>query len=135
LTGDVTELTVEVTELSAEAVDVWVDARGDSAAVAAWAGREKNSMTAKIPAAVSAACIATRAMRRTLGCTTSSSPSTSNRAARLPRGDGGKPRVPGLAVRPPPYSRTAIRTRANGRYEGSCLVRLEAASDEFSACR
>jgi hypothetical protein len=102
--GDVAELTAEVTgdvaepsvEATADAADVCVDVRGGSAAVAAWAGREKSSMTAKIPAAASAACIAARAMRRTIGCTMSSSHSTRNRAARLPSGGGSKLACPHL---------------------------------------
>jgi hypothetical protein len=102
--GDVAELTAEVTgdvaeptvEATAEAADVCVDVRGGSAAVAAWAGRENSSMTAKIPAAASAACIAARAMRRTIGCTMSSSHSTRNRAARLPSGGGSKLACPHL---------------------------------------
>jgi hypothetical protein len=69
-TGDAAELIVEVT---VEAVDVCVVVSGASAAVAAWAGRENNSMIAKIPAAASAACTATRAMRRAIGCSMSSS--------------------------------------------------------------
>jgi hypothetical protein len=87
VTGDVAEPTVVVT---ADPADVCVDVRGGSAAVAAWAGRENSSMTARIPAAASAACIAARAMRRTIGCTMSSSHSTRNRAARLPPGGGSK---------------------------------------------
>ena len=78
------------------AADVCVDVRGGSAAVAAWAGRENSSMTATIPAAASAACTAARAMRRTIGCTMSSSHSTRNRAARLPAGGGGKRACPHL---------------------------------------
>jgi hypothetical protein len=79
--GDTAELTVEVT---VETVDVCVDVRGGSAAVAACAGRENISMIAKIPAAASAACTATRAMRRATGCSISSSHSTTRRAAHLP---------------------------------------------------
>ena len=52
---------------------VWVDVSGGSAAVAACAGRENSSMIAKMPAATSAACIAPRATRRTIGCSMSSS--------------------------------------------------------------
>jgi hypothetical protein len=102
--GDVAELTVEVigavaeptVEATADAADVCVDVRGGSAAVVASAGRENSSMTAKIPAAASAACIAARAMRRTIGCTMSSSHSTRNRAARLPSGGGSKLACPHL---------------------------------------
>ena len=68
-------------------MDVWVDVRGDRAAVAAWAGRENSSMITKMPAVASAACTATRAMRRAAGCM-SSSHSTRNQAARLPSGGG-----------------------------------------------
>jgi hypothetical protein len=89
--GEVAEPVVEVMggagEAGADAVDVWVDVRGDRAAVAAWAGWENSSMTARIPAAASAACTAARAMRRTIGCM-SSSHSTRNRVARLPSGGG-----------------------------------------------
>ena len=84
MVGEAGEVGVEE---GVDAVDVWVDVRGDRAAVAAWAGWENRSMTAKIPAAASAACIATRAMRRTIGCM-SSSHSTRNRVARLPSGGG-----------------------------------------------
>jgi hypothetical protein len=78
--AEVAEPGVEVTggagevgvEESADAGDVCVDVRGDRAAVAAWAGWENRSMTAKIPAAASAACTAVRAMRRTNGCMSSS---------------------------------------------------------------
>jgi hypothetical protein len=95
VTGDVVELTVDVTgdvaELSvdegAERVEVSVALRGDAAAVAAWAGRENSSMTTKMPAVARAACIATRAMRRAVGCM-SSSHSTTDQAARLPSGGG-----------------------------------------------
>jgi hypothetical protein len=54
-------------------VDVCVDASGARADVEAWAGRENSSMTTKIPAAVNAACIAARAMRRATGCDMGSS--------------------------------------------------------------
>jgi hypothetical protein len=95
VTGDVAEPTVEVTggvaELTVDAVPESVDVRvalsGDRAAVDAWTGREKSSMTTKMPAVTSAACTATRAMRRAVGCM-SSSHSTRNRAARLPSGGG-----------------------------------------------
>jgi hypothetical protein len=94
-TGDVAELTVDATGDVAEAtvgeapesVEVSVALRGDRAAVAAWAGRENSSMTTKMPAVASAACTATRAMRRAVGCM-SSSHSTRNQAARLPSGGG-----------------------------------------------
>jgi hypothetical protein len=73
VTGDVAEPTVEATGAEApESVDVRVALRGDRAAVAAWAGRENSSMTTKMPAAASAACTAVRAMRRTIGCMSSS---------------------------------------------------------------
>ena len=115
-TGDVAEVTVEVTvdaaELTVDAVDVCVDVRGGSAAVAACAGRENTSMIVKIPAAASAACTATRAMRRAIGCSMSSSHSTRDQAARLPNDGRGKPRMPGLAVRSPPYSAIAEPARA-----------------------
>jgi hypothetical protein len=107
--GDTAELTVEVT---VETVDVCVDVRGGSAAVAACAGRENTSMIVKIPAAASAACTATRAMRRAIGCSMSSSHSTRDQAARLPNDGRGKPRMPGLAVRSPPYSAIAEPARA-----------------------
>jgi hypothetical protein len=98
VSGAAAELTVEASgvaaELTVDAAEVCVDARGDSAAVAAWAGRVNTSMIARIPAAVSAACIATRAMRRIIGCGMSSSHSTRNRVARLPFGGGSKPCVP-----------------------------------------
>ena len=96
----VTGATVEPTaELTAEAIGaaseptpaavdpevVCVDVRGGSAAVAACVGRENSSMITKIPAPASAACSALRAMRRIIGCGMSSSHSTRNRAARLPR--------------------------------------------------
>jgi ribosomal protein S18 acetylase RimI-like enzyme len=68
-TGEEARPTVEE---AADPVAVCVDVRGGSAAVAAWAGRENTSMTATIPAATSAACIAPRAMRRTNGCMSSS---------------------------------------------------------------
>jgi hypothetical protein len=92
VTGDTAELTTEVTgdaaelmaEVTAGAVEVCVGVRGGSAAVAACAGRENISMIAKIPAAASAACTATRAMRRATGCSISSSHSTRNQAAHLP---------------------------------------------------
>jgi hypothetical protein len=88
VTGDATEPTVEVTgDEAPESVDVRVALRGDRAAVAAWAGRENSSMTTKMPAAASAACTAVRAMRRTIGCM-SSSHSTRHQAARLPSGGG-----------------------------------------------
>jgi hypothetical protein len=70
---DVAEPTVEATGAEApESVDVRVALRGDRAAVAAWAGRENSSMTTKMPAAASAACTAMRAMRRAVGCMSSS---------------------------------------------------------------
>ncbi len=75
VTGDVAALMVEAI---VEPVDVCVGVRGGKAAVAACAGRENTSMIARIPAAASAACIATRAMRRATGCGTSSSHSTRN---------------------------------------------------------
>jgi colicin import membrane protein len=92
VTGDAAELTVEATgdaaevavEVAVEAVEVCVDVRGGSAAVDACAGRENISMIVKIPAAASAACTATRAMRRAIGCSISSSHSTRNQAAHLP---------------------------------------------------
>jgi hypothetical protein len=95
VTGDVAVPTVEVTDDAAvvsveeavDPVDVWVDVRGDRAAVAACAGRENSSMTTRIPAAASAACTAERAMRRTIGCM-SSSHSTRNQVARLPPAAG-----------------------------------------------
>jgi hypothetical protein len=95
VTGDVAEATVEVTgdvaeltvEEALESVEVSVALRGDRAAVAAWAGRENSSMTTKMPAVASAACTATRAMRRAVGCM-SSSHSTRNQVARLPSGGG-----------------------------------------------
>jgi hypothetical protein len=90
-TVDVAEPTVDVAEPSVdevpEMVDVRVALRGDRAAVDAWAGRENSSMTTKMPAVASAACTATRAMRRAVGCM-SSSPSTRHQAARLPSGGG-----------------------------------------------
>jgi hypothetical protein len=94
-TGDVAELTVEVTgdvaepsvDEAPESEEVSVALRGDRAAVAAWAGRENSSMTTKMPAVASAACTTTRAMRRAVGCM-SSSHSTRNQAARLPSGGG-----------------------------------------------
>jgi hypothetical protein len=84
VTGDVTAPTAEVTGdgtdptaaddvAPVDAVDVCVEVSGDNAAEAACAGRENSSMIAKIPAATSAACTATRAMRRTIGCSMSSS--------------------------------------------------------------
>jgi hypothetical protein len=84
VTGEVAELT---TAVPGDVAEVWVDVRGDRAAVAAWAWWENSSMTAKSPAAASAACTAARAMRRTIGCM-SSSHSTRNRGARLPSGGG-----------------------------------------------
>ncbi len=83
-TGDAAELTVEVTaeaiggaaEVTVEAVDACVGVRGGSAAAAACAGRENISMIARIPAAASATCTATTAMRRATGCGMSSSHST-----------------------------------------------------------
>jgi hypothetical protein len=73
VTGDAAEPTVEVTGVEApESVDVRVALRGGRAAVAAWAGRENSSMTTKMPAAPSAACTAMRAMRRAVGCMSSS---------------------------------------------------------------
>jgi hypothetical protein len=84
VTGDVAELTVDAVP---ESVEVRVALRGDRAAVDAWAGRENSSMTTKMPAVASAACTATRAMRRAVGCM-SSSPSTRHQAARLPSGGG-----------------------------------------------
>ena len=80
LSAEVAEVTVDETnpaaeeaaaETVAEAADD-VDVSGGRAAVAAWAGRENDSMIAKIPAAASAACIAPRATRRTIGCMSSS---------------------------------------------------------------
>ena len=96
VTGATVELTAEptaeaigaATEPTPAAVEpavVCVDVRGGSAAVAVCAGRENSSMITKIPAPASAACSALRAMRRTIGCGMSSSHSTRNRAARLPR--------------------------------------------------
>ena len=122
--GDVAELTVEVTadvaeptvEATAGAADVCVDVRGGSAAVAAWAGRENSSMTAKIPAAASAACIAARAMRRTIGCTMSSSHSTRNRAARLLSGGGSKLACPHLLFG---HHRTVSASIGQGRSDKS----------------
>jgi hypothetical protein len=73
VTADVTEPTVDEVVDPVDPVDVCVEVSGDSAADAACAGRENSSMTAKIPAATSAACTATRAMRRTIGCSMSSS--------------------------------------------------------------
>jgi len=73
VTGAETDPTTEeANEEAADEVDVCVVVRGGRAAVAAWAGRENSRMIAKIPAAASAACIATRAMRRTIGCMSSS---------------------------------------------------------------
>ena len=94
-TGDVAELTVEATgdvaeprvDVVPEIVEVRVALRGVRAAVAAWAGRENSSMTTKTAAVASAACTATRAMRRAVGCM-SSSHSTTGQAARLPSGGG-----------------------------------------------
>jgi ribosomal protein S18 acetylase RimI-like enzyme len=75
-TGGTVELTIEVigdaAAVTVSPVVVWVDRRGGSAAVAAWAGRENSSMITKMPAAASAACIAPRANRRTIGCSMSS---------------------------------------------------------------
>jgi hypothetical protein len=79
VTGDVAELTVDE---GTESVDVRVALREDWAAVDAWAGRENSSRIAKMPAAASAACIAVRAMRRAVGCM-SSSHSTRNPAGLL----------------------------------------------------
>jgi hypothetical protein len=95
VTGDVAELTAEATgdvaepsvDDSPESEEVSVALRGDRAAVDAWAGRENSSMTTKMPTAASAACTATRAMRRAVGCM-SSSHSTTDQAARLPSGGG-----------------------------------------------
>ena len=84
VTGDVAELTGDE---APERADVRVALRGDRAAVDAWAGRENSSMTTKMPAAASAACTAVRAMRRAIGCM-SSSHSTTDQAARLPSGGG-----------------------------------------------
>ena len=84
VTGDAAELTGDVVP---ERVDVRVALTGGRAAVDAWAGRENSSMTTKMPAATSAACTATRAMRRAVGCM-SSSHSTTDQAARLPSGGG-----------------------------------------------
>jgi hypothetical protein len=84
VTGDVAELSVDE---GAERVEVSVALKGDAAAVAAWAGRENSSMTTKMPAVARAACIAKRAMRRAVGCI-SSSHSTTDQAARLPSGGG-----------------------------------------------
>jgi hypothetical protein len=84
VTGDVAEVTVDE---APERVEVRVALRGDTAAFAAWAGRENSSMTTKMPAVASAACTATRAMRRAVGCM-SSSHSTRDQAARLPSGGG-----------------------------------------------
>jgi len=89
---DVAELTVDVAaepsaDVGFEMVEVRVAFSGDSAAVAAWAGRENSSMTMKMPAVARAACSAARAMRRAVGCM-SSSHSTTDKAARLPSGGG-----------------------------------------------
>ncbi len=84
LTAEAIGATTEPTPAEVEPEVVCVDVRGGSAAVAACAGRENSSMITKMPAAASAACIALRAMRRTIGCGMSSSHSTRNRAARLP---------------------------------------------------
>ena len=100
VTGGAGEVGVEE---GANAVDVCVEARGDRAAVAAWAGWENRSMTVKIPVAASAACIAARATRRTTGCM-SSSHLTRNRIARLPSGGGANLAHTENTVRPPPYS-------------------------------
>ena len=89
---DVAELTVDVAaepsaDVGVERVEVRVAFRGDSAAVAAWAGRENSSMTMKMPAVARAACSAARAMRRAVSCM-SSSHSTTDKVARLPSGGG-----------------------------------------------
>jgi hypothetical protein len=77
MTGDTAELTTEgsgdAALVTVRPAAVCVDLSGGSAAVAAWAGRENSSMITKMPAAASAACIALRAMRRTIGCSMSSS--------------------------------------------------------------
>jgi hypothetical protein len=94
-TGEVAELTVEATgdvaepsvDVVPEIVEVSVALRGVRAAVAAWAGRENSSMITKTAAVASAACTATRAIRRAVGCM-SSSHSTTDQAARLPSGGG-----------------------------------------------
>ncbi len=83
-TGDEAELRVDVVP---EIVEVSVALKGVRAAVAAWAGRENSSMTTKTAAVPSAACTATRAMRRAVGCM-SSSHSTTDQVARLPSGGG-----------------------------------------------
>jgi len=65
VTGDVAELTTEVTGERGDA--------GSVSEVAACACRENRSMITKIPAATIASCTARRAMRRRIGCGTSSS--------------------------------------------------------------
>ena len=88
MTGDTVELTTEVIGDAAVTVRpmvVCVDLRGGSAAVAAWAGRENSSMITKMPAAASAACIAPRATRRTIGCSMSSSTRREPRPLAYPR--------------------------------------------------
>jgi hypothetical protein len=77
MTDGTVELTIEVigdaAAVTVSPVVVCVDLRGESAAVAAWAGRENSSIITKMPAAASAACIAPRATRRTIGCSMGSS--------------------------------------------------------------
>lgn len=79
VTGDAAELTAEVTgdaaELTAEVTAERGDGGGDVSEVVACACRENTNMITKIPAATIASCTARKAMRRTIGCGMSSSPS------------------------------------------------------------
>jgi hypothetical protein len=76
LRAEVAEVTVDETKPATGEAVVGaaedVDVSGGRAAVSACAGRENNTRIAKIPAAASAACIAPRATRRTIGCMSSS---------------------------------------------------------------
>jgi hypothetical protein len=121
-----TEVTCEAAELTVEAADVCVEVRGPSAAVAAWAGRENTSMIARIPAAASAACIATTAMRRANGCGISSSHSKGNGPPAYPSAAATNLALSGLAVRSSTYSVTTDRTRVHGSKSLS-IRRAEAA--------
>lgn len=112
VTGDAAELTAEVTgeaadvtgdtaELTAEVTAERGDGDGDVSEVAACACRENTSMIMKIPAATIASCTARKAMRRTIGCGMSSSPSP-GRGIRAPVTGVLEPRSPRPSQGDPP---------------------------------
>lgn len=101
VTGEAADVTGDTAELTAEVTAERGDGDGDVSEVAACACRENTSMIMKIPAATIASCTARKAMRRTIGCGISSSPSP-GRGIRAPVTGVLEPRSPRPSQGDPP---------------------------------